>query len=84
MKDSLAEFLARLQAHDDTAAQELFERFAGQLIALARRRCAAGLEHKVDLESVVQSAGGSLTAGGTVSAPCPPTRSEDRRGATPR
>ena len=56
MKDSFTEFLARLQARDDTAAQELFERFAGQLIALARRRFATGLGHKVDPESVVQSA----------------------------
>ena len=56
MKDSFAEFLARLQARDDTAARELFERFAGQLVALARRRFATGLEHKVDPESVVQSA----------------------------
>ena len=56
MKDSFAEFLARLQARDDTAAQELFERFAGRLIALARRRFAPGLQHKVDPESVVQSA----------------------------
>jgi RNA polymerase sigma-70 factor (ECF subfamily) len=56
MNDSFAEFLARLQARDDTAAQELFERFAGRLIALARRRFAAGLKHKVDPESVVQSA----------------------------
>jgi RNA polymerase sigma-70 factor (ECF subfamily) len=56
MKDSFAEFLARLQAGDDTAAQELFERFAGQLIALARGRFATGLKHKVDPESVVQSA----------------------------
>jgi RNA polymerase sigma-70 factor (ECF subfamily) len=53
--DSFAEFLARLQARDDGAAQELFERFAGQLIALARRRV-TGLEHKIDPESVVQSA----------------------------
>jgi RNA polymerase sigma-70 factor (ECF subfamily) len=56
MKNSFAEFLARLQARDDSAAQELFERFAGQLIALARGRFATGLAHKVDPESVVQSA----------------------------
>ena len=56
MQDSFAEFLARLQTRDDTAAQELFERFAGQLIALARGRFATRLGHKVDPESVVQSA----------------------------
>jgi RNA polymerase sigma-70 factor (ECF subfamily) len=56
MTDSFTEFLARLQAGDDSAARELFERFAGQLVALARRRFPAGLQHKVDPESVVQSA----------------------------
>jgi RNA polymerase sigma-70 factor (ECF subfamily) len=55
MNDSFAELLARLEARDDAAAQELFERFAGRLIALARRRFAPGLKHKVDPESVVQS-----------------------------
>src|SRR5262245_13635896 len=54
MSDSFAEFLARLQARDDTAARELFERFAGQLIALARRRFPTGLQHKVDHGEAVQ------------------------------
>lgn len=56
MKDSFAEFLTRLQARDNEAANELFQRFAHQLIALARRRIAGGLRHKVDPEDVVQSA----------------------------
>ena len=56
MKDSFPDFLERLRAGDDTAARELFERFARQLIALARRRFAGGLQHKVDPEDVVQSA----------------------------
>jgi RNA polymerase sigma-70 factor, ECF subfamily len=56
MNDSFAEFLERLQAREDAAARELFQRFAGQLIALARRRFEAGLRHKVDPEDVVQSA----------------------------
>src|SRR5262249_39297414 len=56
MKDSFADFLARLRAGDDAAARQLFDRFAGQLVALARRRFAAGLRHKVDPEDVVQSA----------------------------
>src|SRR5215831_5865735 len=56
MKDSFAEFLTRLRARDDAAANELFQRFANQLIALARRRIAGGLRHKVDPEDVVQSA----------------------------
>jgi RNA polymerase sigma-70 factor (ECF subfamily) len=56
MNDSFAQFLTRLQAGDDDAARELFQRFAHQLIALARRRIADGLRHKIDPEDVVQSA----------------------------
>jgi RNA polymerase sigma-70 factor (ECF subfamily) len=56
MSDSFAEFLARLQSGDDAAAQELFGRFAHQLIALALRHIDAGLRYKVDPEDVVQSA----------------------------
>jgi RNA polymerase sigma-70 factor (ECF subfamily) len=56
IKDSFADFLTRLHARDDAAARELFERFARRLIALARRRFAPGLLHKVDPEDVVQSA----------------------------
>ena len=54
--DSFPGFLARLRAGDDSAAGELFLRFAGRLVALARRQVAAGLQHKVDPEDVVQSA----------------------------
>jgi RNA polymerase sigma-70 factor (ECF subfamily) len=56
MSDSFAEFLARLHSRDDAAAQELFGRFAHQLVALALRHIDAGLRHKVDPEDVVQSA----------------------------
>jgi RNA polymerase sigma-70 factor (ECF subfamily) len=56
MSDSFAEFLTRLQSQDNGAAQELFERFAHQLICLAHRHISAGLRHKVDPEDVVQSA----------------------------
>src|SRR5262249_17463774 len=55
MSNSFAEFLARLHSQDDAAAQELFARFAHQLIALAHRHIDAGLRHKVDPEDVVQS-----------------------------
>ena len=55
MSNSFAEFLARLHNHDDAAAQELFGRFAHQLLALALRHIDAGLRHKVDPEDVVQS-----------------------------
>jgi RNA polymerase sigma-70 factor (ECF subfamily) len=56
MSNSFAEFLARLHNQDDSAAKELFVRFAHQLIALALRHIDAGLRHKVDPEDVVQSA----------------------------
>jgi RNA polymerase sigma-70 factor (ECF subfamily) len=56
MKDSFAEFLTRLQGRDDAAARELFQRFANQLLTLARRRISGGLRHKVDPEDIVQSA----------------------------
>src|SRR5215472_5307043 len=56
MSNSFAEFLARLHSQGDAAAQELFERFAHQLIALAHRHIGAKLRHKVDHEDVVQSA----------------------------
>jgi RNA polymerase sigma-70 factor (ECF subfamily) len=56
MADSFAGFLDRLQNRDDAAANELFCRFAGRLIGLARRRIGGGLRHKVDPEDVVQSA----------------------------
>ena len=55
MSNSFAEFLTRLRGGDAAAAQELFGRFAHQLIALARRHIDAGLRHKVDPEDVVQS-----------------------------
>jgi RNA polymerase sigma-70 factor (ECF subfamily) len=56
MTDSFIEFLNRLKARDDTAAQELFGRFTHQLIAHALRHIDAALRHKVDPEDVVQSA----------------------------
>jgi RNA polymerase sigma-70 factor (ECF subfamily) len=53
--DSFRTFLARLHAHDSAADRMIFERFAGQLVALARRRIDEVLRHKVDPEDVVQS-----------------------------
>jgi RNA polymerase sigma-70 factor (ECF subfamily) len=55
MSNSFAEFLTRLRGGDDAAAQELFGRFAHQLINLARQHLDAGLRRKVDPEDVVQS-----------------------------
>jgi RNA polymerase sigma-70 factor, ECF subfamily len=54
--DSFPDFVARLQAGDSTALGELFLRFAGRLVGLARRQFAEALQHKVDPEDVVQSA----------------------------
>jgi RNA polymerase sigma-70 factor (ECF subfamily) len=56
MSNSFAEFLTQLRSQDNAAAQEVFARFAHQLIALAHRHISAGLRHKVDPEDVVQSA----------------------------
>jgi RNA polymerase sigma-70 factor (ECF subfamily) len=56
MSDSFAEFLRRLRARDNPAAQELFGRFPHQLYALALRHIEGGLRHKADPEDVVQSA----------------------------
>ena len=56
MTDSFAEFLRRLRAGDDEAARQLFQRFARQLIGMARRRFEGPLKHKVDPEDIVQSA----------------------------
>jgi RNA polymerase sigma-70 factor (ECF subfamily) len=54
--DFFAEWLARLRARDNAAAREVFQRFTGRLVALARRQFHAALKHKVDPEDVVQSA----------------------------
>jgi RNA polymerase sigma-70 factor (ECF subfamily) len=55
-RDSCAELIARLQDGAHEAAQEVFHRFARQLIALARRHLNQRLRSKVDAEDVVQSA----------------------------
>jgi RNA polymerase sigma-70 factor, ECF subfamily len=54
--DSFADVMARLRADDQTAAREVFQRFVGQLVKLARRQFDAVLRRKVDPEDVVQSA----------------------------
>ena len=48
--------MARLRSGEDAAAREVFERFAGRLVALARRRFNRLLARKVDPEDVEQSA----------------------------
>src|SRR4051794_29844109 len=54
--ESFARLMARLRSGEDTAAREVFERFAGRLVALARGRFNRVLSRKVDPEDVVQSA----------------------------
>jgi RNA polymerase sigma-70 factor (ECF subfamily) len=54
--DSFAELIDRLRADEDAASQEVFRRYARQLIDLARRQVAQRLAHRIDPEDVVQSA----------------------------
>jgi RNA polymerase sigma-70 factor (ECF subfamily) len=54
--DSFTEVMARLKAGDEAAAREVFQRFVGKLIRLARSQFDAVLRRKVDPEDVVQSA----------------------------
>lgn len=54
--DSFAQLMAQLQAGQDEAAQKVFQRFAQQLIQLARRQIHCLLGGKVEPEDVVQSA----------------------------
>jgi RNA polymerase sigma factor (sigma-70 family) len=49
-------FRARWRAGDARAADELFNRYTSQLIALARRRLSTQFARRVDAEDVVQSA----------------------------
>jgi RNA polymerase sigma-70 factor (ECF subfamily) len=57
---SFANLVPRLRAGDDEAARQVFDRFAHRLIALAQTRLHRNLRAKVDPESVVQEAYGSL------------------------
>jgi RNA polymerase sigma-70 factor (ECF subfamily) len=50
------EVMARLRRGDEEAASQVFQRFAGRLIALARSRLDQRLRQKVDPEDVLQSA----------------------------
>src|SRR3954467_6604506 len=54
--EPFAILMARLRSGEDAAAREVFERFAGRLVALARGRFNRLLARKVDPEDVVQSA----------------------------
>jgi RNA polymerase sigma-70 factor (ECF subfamily) len=54
--DAFRVLIARLRSGEDAAAREVFERFAGRLIGLARGHFNQILARKVDPEDVVQSA----------------------------
>jgi RNA polymerase sigma factor (sigma-70 family) len=54
--DSFTDIMTRLRNGDQDAAREVFQRFVGQLLRLARRQFDAVLRRKVDPEDVVQSA----------------------------
>jgi RNA polymerase sigma-70 factor (ECF subfamily) len=53
--DKSGDLVARWRAGDERAAAELFRRYAGRLIVLARSRLPAKLARRVDAEDVVQS-----------------------------
>jgi RNA polymerase sigma factor (sigma-70 family) len=54
--ETFPRLMARLRRGEDAAAREVFERFVGRLVALARSRFNRLLARKVDPEDVVQSA----------------------------
>jgi RNA polymerase sigma-70 factor (ECF subfamily) len=54
--ESFAELMQRLRGGEDSAAHEVFQRYARQLVALARKQLHPQLGAKVDAEDVVQSA----------------------------
>jgi RNA polymerase sigma-70 factor (ECF subfamily) len=53
--DSFGALMNRLRAGEEVAAAQLFQRFAGRLIALARSRLDALVRQKIDPEDVMQS-----------------------------
>src|SRR5262245_37387150 len=52
---SFADVMARLRVGEEGAAWEVFQRYAGRLIARARLEFSARLQHRVDPEDVIQS-----------------------------
>jgi DNA-directed RNA polymerase specialized sigma24 family protein len=52
---SFDDLMARLRSGDDGAANKVFERFAGKLIALAYHKLDARIRQKLDPEDIVQS-----------------------------
>lgn len=56
MSDESVDLVARWRGGDEQAANELFHRYAGRLLALAQSRLSAQLAGRVNAEDVVQSA----------------------------
>ncbi len=54
-QDSFADVMERLRRGEGAAAQQLFNRFAARLVALARQRLDNQLRQKVDPEDILQS-----------------------------
>jgi RNA polymerase sigma-70 factor (ECF subfamily) len=54
--ESFSAVMEQLRSGEDAAARAVFQRFARQLVALARRRVEGRLAHRLDPEDVVQSA----------------------------
>jgi RNA polymerase sigma-70 factor (ECF subfamily) len=63
MEEPLTSLMSRFQAGDPQAAEELFHRYSGRLIELARSRLSAKVSRRVDPEDVVQSAYRSFFCG---------------------
>lgn len=63
MDDESLALVARWREGDERAATELFERYAGRLVALTRQHLSARLSQRVDPEDVVQSVCRSFFAG---------------------
>ena len=53
---SFTDVMARLRTGDQAAARQIFQRFVGRLVRLARDRLGQALRRRVDPEEVVQSA----------------------------
>jgi RNA polymerase sigma factor (sigma-70 family) len=53
--ESFAELMAGLNRGDEAAASQLFHRFAGKMLELARRQLSSRLRRKLDPEDVLQS-----------------------------
>jgi hypothetical protein len=56
MDEPSEQLLARFQAGDESAAEEMFRRYVGRLTVFARARLAPRLAKRVDPEDVVLSA----------------------------